>query len=311
MNLKQISALAHVSVSTVSRALNDTYGCSPETREQILKIAKDCGYFNKKKSVKHSNMRKGNICVAILCPEIISPHYSSVAQTLIDNLRLHGAKAIVYNYNFDSETKDIILQNCLRDTSCYAIVCFDNLPFFENTFDTQIVSCSQLPNCGTIVANTEKAVNTATEYLVSLGITDIAFIGEKLTYQKQEAFLRSLSLLNRTPFGIFISDFRFEKAGKDGFERLFSSDKIPKGIVCAYDSIAFGLVSELKAKGFSEDIKVIGINDIPASEHLFGGLTSVNGGYDIILRQIADDIINNCTANKEYICEPVLKIRNT
>ena len=46
MTLEKLAALAHVSVSTASRALNDGYGISPATRAQVLHVAEQCGYHD-------------------------------------------------------------------------------------------------------------------------------------------------------------------------------------------------------------------------------------------------------------------------
>ena len=47
--LKKISEVAKCSISTVSRALNNCNDVSEETRENILRIANDLGYFQRKK----------------------------------------------------------------------------------------------------------------------------------------------------------------------------------------------------------------------------------------------------------------------
>lgn len=44
-SLQEIAELAGVSTATVSRALNDRPGVNPETREQILRIAREVGYM--------------------------------------------------------------------------------------------------------------------------------------------------------------------------------------------------------------------------------------------------------------------------
>ena len=60
MNLKKVAELAHMSVSTVSRALNDSFDVAPETREYILKIAEESGYFNQKKHIKQGTCPRGD-----------------------------------------------------------------------------------------------------------------------------------------------------------------------------------------------------------------------------------------------------------
>ena len=70
--LKKISEVAKCSISTVSRALNNCNDVSEETRENILRIANDLGYFQRKKQIKLENRKKNRFNIAILCPELES-----------------------------------------------------------------------------------------------------------------------------------------------------------------------------------------------------------------------------------------------
>lgn len=312
MNLKKIAQLAHVSVSTVSRALNDSFDIAPETREYILKIAEESGYFNQKKHIKQGNRRKGSVRAAVLCPEIISPYYSAIAQQIIAELRSRGANGIVYNYNFDSELQKELLTLCINNPDCDAIVCLGEVDSVENATETQIVSFSSCGENGQLISNIDSAIRQAAEHLVSLGRTRIAYAGERLTTSKGNFFKNYCAESGITPYSFFVSSLRFEEAGAAAAE-YFIRYGLPDGIVCAYDSVAIGLISALNSHGISvpETVSVVGINDIPTAKYVFGGLTTVSVGCEKAIGALANDILESTTNNRQYIFEPRLIIRNT
>ena len=58
MNHKKIAELAHVSPSTVSKALSGSGEISPEIVEKIQKIAIEAGYFKEKSKRKRQVARR-------------------------------------------------------------------------------------------------------------------------------------------------------------------------------------------------------------------------------------------------------------
>ena len=88
---------------------------------------------------------------------------------------------------------------------------------------------------------------------------------------------------------------------------------LPDGIVCAYDSVAIGLIYALKSRGISvpETVSVVGINDIPTAKYVFGGLTTVSVGCESAVDALVDDILKTATKNRQYVFEPCLITRNT
>lgn len=312
MNLKKVAELAHMSVSTVSRALNDSFDVAPETREYILKIAEESDYFNQKKHIKQGNRRKGRVRAAILCPEIISPYYSAIAEKIISALRVRGANGIVYNYNFDSELQKELLALCINSPDCDAVICLGELDSVENCTETQIISFSPLSGSGQLVSRIDSAVRQAAEHLISIKRTRLAYAGERLTASKGEFFKNACEEFGIMPYSFFTSSERFEEAGVAAAE-FFMRHGLPDGIVCAYDSVAIGLISVLKSRGISvpETVSVVGINDIPTAKYVFGGLTTISVGCESAVDALVDDILKTATKNRQYVFEPRLITRNT
>ena len=110
--LKKISEVANCSLSTVSKALNNCNDISEKTREKILTIAKDMGYFQKKKKIKLENRKKNKFNIAILCPEIESNYYSKMIIDISYELSKYNSDTVIYNYSFDNKRLHELLDTC-------------------------------------------------------------------------------------------------------------------------------------------------------------------------------------------------------
>ena len=110
--LKKIAGVAGCSMSTVSRALNNCHDVSTETRERILEIAKDLGYFQRKKNIKKENRRKNEFNIAIICPELESDYYAKLVVCFSKHLSKNNHRTIIYNYAFDNKEQDRLIEMC-------------------------------------------------------------------------------------------------------------------------------------------------------------------------------------------------------
>lgn len=102
MTYKRIADLAHVSLSTVSKALSGSSDVSRELKEKIIKIAIEQGYFSEKNKVRRDNTDNQSIGIAVICPEIISVTYSHAITNIKNEIEQMGGTASVYMHEFDT-----------------------------------------------------------------------------------------------------------------------------------------------------------------------------------------------------------------
>ena len=76
ITIKQIAAALHVSISTVSKALNDSYEISDETKKKIQDYAKEHKY--KPNTLALSLQNKKTKTIGILLPNILTYYYARV-----------------------------------------------------------------------------------------------------------------------------------------------------------------------------------------------------------------------------------------
>lgn len=295
MTLKKIAEMANVSLSTASRALNNSYGISADTRARVLQAAEKCGYFAEKKRVKLENRRADELNIAILCPEIISSYYSRIAALLVTLFREKNCRCTIYNTEFDDAVICDMFKKCAADPDTDAIIClFEQREWFETT-DIPVITLGLSDKFSCIETDMAFGIELACEHIKSIGKKRIAFAGENLTAGKEEYFSDACKSLGLNISGIFRSQERFENAGRAAAEYFSASDSLPEAVICAYDEIALGLIDGLHARGIHvpQDISVIGINDIPCAQFCFGGLSTVGFDHSEAFEKMVDDIISD------------------
>lgn len=322
MTLKAIAELAHVSVSTVSKALSDSYDISPETRALVLEIATRSGYFTDKKATRMQNSSLREPTVAIICPEIISIHYSHITTVLSDTLAARGAKSILYLSGFSEKTVKRIFDDCLNDPHIAAIISLTAVrPHIPSDNNTPVLLIENTASHSSVRMQMDEGIALAVDHLRAGGHTHIGFVGESLIAGKLAIFRQVMSArrLFVDENDVFIGAQRFEAAGKEAAQRfLGKAGEKPTAVICGYDELACGFLDALQKNGMTapKDISVIGINNIPLSEYCFGGLTTVDLIDTAVLSRAIDDLLDDVVVRRRpmphvYRMMPRLIVRHT
>lgn len=310
VTLKKVAEMANVSVSTASKALKNSFDVSEETRKIVLAAAEKCGYFGEKKRISAENRKSSELTVAAVCPEVISPFYSAIIETLTAAADKLCYNVVIYNASFDEKRYLKTLISCFENTKIDAVI---NLSSFGRDIDfgktPHIIFSNEHPFGSAVLTSYENAFS-----LIKQAHPDwkkVCFASEKLTSGKEKAFCKVFRACE-----VLVGEGRFEDAGKSVAQSLMRGD-LPDAVVCAYDEIAFGLIDCLQKMGVSvpRDIEVVGINNVSASQWAFGGVSTIgfNHGeiFGEILADIAADIKAKSITNREYIITPRFIERNT
>lgn len=317
ITLQKIAELANVSVSTASRALNDTRDVSPETRALVLRIAKEYDYFGGKKKVRTDNRRKQRLSVAILCPEIHNDFYSVLVAELIRALEAEQCHAVVYQTGFSTTLFSTLLEQCIDDFHIDAIISLIRPPEPCRPCETPIIfSGEPWDKTSTFDYRYDEALQEIFAECCRRKTGRIAFVSDPLSGVKRDAFLRQAA-----QFGISATTYdasvRAEEAGFQAAESFIKRGNLPQVFVCAYDAIAYGLIANMSRAGIRvpEEVQVIGWNDIPSAQYCFGGLSTIHYNTDVVMPQMVADILadrqNGRIQQRHYDIIGKLLLRNT
>ena len=321
---KRISEAAGVSESTVSKALSGSAEISPKTAERIRSIACELGYYSDKRVLRREYSGALNPHVAIICPEIISIFYSSIAESLIHEIMWHGGRATVMISRFGSDEVKLIVDSVAGNPDFDGIISMQDFECKKN-LNIPVVFLSHGKNAedfDEVYCDANKDIETAVEYLLTLGHRIIGFGGEMHTVSKEEKFRECLKKHNCTVYEEYISrtEKRFYDAGRECFRKYKKNDMVfPDAIVFAYDEIALGFMAEAAKNGVKipDDVSVVGINNTPFCSVSSPTLTSVANfrpelakkAYELLVSRILGENFppqNICCDNKLVERESVL-----
>ena len=293
ITLSKLASLAHVSVSTASKAFSMSNEVSEQTRETIFRIAREQGCFK-----KFFNAKYPKYVMAVICPEYKSHFYASVLSHLQERLSAHSCEVCVASTNFSPQTESDLLEYYSHYATVDGIIIMDgrvplNLP-------AEIPVATIIPNTGcegaiSLSGDWTDAITEAIRHFLGSGITDIGFIGDCHTFVK-EALVRKVAetlSLPKDTIRFSLTEQRFEAGGYAAFEKFRDTGSIPRAIICAYDYMAIGAIRCACEHGLRvpEDVAIIGMDNIPENCYLNPPLASIDCNMDQLCAIAADAII--------------------
>lgn len=321
MNQKKIAQLAHVSPSTVSKALRGSRDVSPEIAERIRQIALEIGYVKEKSERKLSNLRDKKPLIAIFCPEIISIYYSRLTTMLQSEIEALGGESFVCVFQFSYEKINEMIDTLVVRSGCNAIINLTSCRSAEATQLPLVYAASYVKNdqhdC--LFCDLDAVMNMAIDHLLEQGCKSIGYMGEHLTTSKERAFIKAMHK-HKLPLEkqfIYVSNQRFEHAGYDCADRLFAMQERPDAIIAAYDEIALGAMHVLSKKGIQipRELSFIGINNIPYAAYSSIGLTSIEifsaDKCKEAIRNLFQSLFEGSTAPQSLHSKPELIVRES
>ena len=295
VTIKDIAEKADVSAATVSLALNDSDKIRPETIRKIKRIARELNYTP---NMRGRALVKGiNNTIGLVVPEIENPFYAEVVKAVKNVMYEQDFHVLLAStdYNSEEEKRYInLFKNGMIDGAIFVGVADlkatndqiilelarDYIPvvniFREN------VQINELPQ---INARIKEALYSSTEYLIELGHTKIAYVGEseeRLAGYKKA--LREHDLPIRSEY--IFKNYHIIEQGAEVGHKLIKLADFPTGLVCYNDEIAMGVIQVLANQGIKipENLSVVGCDNIKLASFTNPPLTTV----DIPKREIAE-----------------------
>ncbi len=281
---------AGVSVSTVSRVLNNKPDVAEATREAVRAAIRRLGYVANPSARRLAGGRTG--ILGLVIPDFTSPYAMEIVRGVGEATNEAGYDLILYSVldqHRDEERERSwlnILSRGLVDglllvlprSSGEVLMALAHRGFPVVLIDHRGID-SDLPSVS--ATNTEGALE-ATRYLLSLGHRRIGFITGLLDYRagadRLEGYRQALAQAG-IPFDpdlVVEGDFQ-RRAGYEGTLALMRLPDPPTAIFASNDAEAFGALDALRDLGLRvpEDVSLVGFDDIPAAAETRPPLTTV------------------------------------
>ncbi len=287
--IKDVAKSLNISVSTVSRALRDTYDINEETRKRVLKKVSELNY---KPNYSARGLAQGRTCnIGIILPLVTNYYFSTVITGIQEEAYKRGYNIILFLTDDSPEKEFQIIQNLpigsfdglLISTSFGA----NTLQHYQNVIKEgyPIVFFDRIiPDIETsrVLQDDFNGAYQATKHLIIKGYKKIAHItgpkGLTITQKRIEGYKAALYKYGLPIKNQWIIHSGFSQPfGEIDTEHLLQQKEIPDAIFAVNDRKAIGSIVVLKKRGIKigKEFGVVGFTNDPMSLIVSPTLTTI------------------------------------
>ncbi len=286
ITIQDIAREAKVSISTVSRVLNNGAAVADEKREAVFKAVDKLGY---QPNVFARGLASGQSkTIGVLTPYISSPFYGEMMRGIVEGLFNSGYSVLFSEVFWSLERERYAIQSLMArridglitlggESSAEALLNInDQIPLIiiGRTVPSLSDRCLRI--------NDFEGAYNATKYLIDYGHHRIVCITGLLSHQdaaERLAGYRQALQDNSIEFDdhlVLEGDFT-EKSGLIGMQSLLMRGQTFSAVFAGNDQMAYGARLALYRHGLRvpDDISLIGFDDQPGSAFMIPPLTTI------------------------------------
>ncbi|MDI3548698.1 MAG: hypothetical protein PWR10_2350 [Halanaerobiales bacterium] len=309
--IKDIAKMAGVSVTTVSKVINNYPDISQKTREKVIKIIEQENYHPNAIARSLSTNKSHSIGI------FFTDHFNSGLRHPFFRDIIYGIERTFFQKGYDL----ILFANQWGERFSYTEKCKNRNvdgailmgmprtdPYLDKLVNSNIptvfVDLDLIgKNASYVISDNITGARKAVNYLYEIGHRKIGMImGHRITKPAQDrliGFQKEIDELNLTynPKWIVGTEFG-ENGGYLAMKELLKLEDRPTAIFCQGDEIAIGAMKAIEEKGYNvpDDFSLIGFDDIEISRYITPGLTTIRQDKLTMGRKAAElllEIINN------------------
>ncbi len=275
-NIKDIAKMAGVSVTTVSRVLNNQPYVSAEKKDAVTRVMEECNY---QRNINAVHLSKGKtFLIGVVVPFSNSPYFGLLIDGIAKEALQNKYKLVLFQTNYE-EPREIEALTMLKNKQIDSLIICSRICGWDIIND--YVSYGPIVLCedarGGKVSSTfidhYKSFSKALEYLYHKGHRKIGYsIGRRTgsnSQQRETAYKDFLVKFNQ-PFDsnvIFYECLNFED-GEHIVQRLQNMSKPPSALLVSNDQVAAGILTCCKKQNISipHELAIMGFDNQPIAK---------------------------------------------
>ena len=326
--IKDIAAMAGVSVTTVSRVLNHRPDVNNATREKVEQIIRDCHFIG---NTNARGLKQGNEVIGVVIRGRSNPFLSSLAEAILDRAdnvpdnfvteyidERADEFATALSMTRQNHVKGLIFVGSLLDERVESIRGLD-IPM---VFTTVNAESAALPRASSVAVDDRSMGRLVAEELLSFGHRNIAVFGsnpvagDSLAMRFQgfcDAFADRGLTYDRSLF----RETRFcYEAGYDLARAFFAERPDATALFAMSDTVAVGAIRALRDlnRSVPEDVSVIGFDGVDIDRFTLPRLTTVEQPVEEIARRSVNlllDMMEKDAAPRHILVEASFRRRES
>lgn len=296
VSIKDVAARASVSISTVSRVINQNANVSREKKEAVLKAVNELDYIPN--GLAQGLVTKKSKSIGVLIADIANLYYSHLVKSIEKELRIAGYYAVIGSTEWDVKREKEYIRHLIQRQVDGFILASTSL---SEKYIKQIIK-KDIPvvildrefdsnKFDSIRVNDYKGGYQAAKHLIECGYNYFVHLkGARFTVtasDRSKGFKDCMQehSISKDNYIMLSSSFIEEEAANKISSFLDKNNYNNKkmGIFAANDAGAFGVLKELKRRKISvpTEVGVIGFDNVSFAEYSSPALTTIN-------RSIAD-----------------------
>jgi LacI family transcriptional regulator len=329
MNIYDIANEAGVSISTVSRVLNNKSHVNQATRHKIQVVLDKYNYIPS--AIARGLVANSMKTVAIFTVDLRVPHYACTTYIIEREFSKRGYNVIVCNTGGELEETRKYARSLAANRQADGVVLVGSV-FNTLGRDAEVSTALRnlpvvvangqldLPNAYSVLVDDILGVSLAVDHLAGKGHRDMVYLKDLNTTSamiKQIGFIRAMERLGlkHAKNAVMTAVYGLE-GGRQAAARILRRDPRPSAVVCDEDLSAVGLIKGLIGAGLRvpEDMAVTGYNNSEYSLICSPELTTVdNKGEMSALScvQLLESRINNNSTFSSIQIKPELVVRQS
>ncbi len=287
ITIKDIAEKCGVSVTTVSRVLNDKPDVNDETRSKVLKVIEDSNY--RPNGMARSLVINQTYSIGLIIPDINNPYFPEVARGVEDQAQNSSYSVIFSSTDNKLEREQEVIDLMLQKRVDGLIVSLslankDILKRLESKKIPVVQLDRRIPDSiyPAVMIDNQRSAYNAVKFLIDEGYKRIAHITGNLQTvpgQDREDGYRKAILDNdlRLAEDMIIEGDFSKQAGYDAMNQMIERGNLPEAIFAANDMMALGVLEACRQAEIRipEDLVLMGHDNISISNLVYPALTTM------------------------------------
>ncbi|MCI1591071.1 LacI family DNA-binding transcriptional regulator [Heyndrickxia oleronia] len=275
-NIREIAKLAGVSVTTVSRVINNHPYVSENKRKAVLKAMETLNY---KRNIHAIHLAKGRSnMIGIVLPNIDHPYFSQFVEGVAEEAIKHHLQIVLFQTNYEI-AKELDALESLRGNLidglifCSRAISLDILYQYNDYGSIVLCEDSDQSIYPSISIPHEQAFQFGLEYLIAKGHTKIAYtLGRREgpnSFKRMQAYEKMMKRINQN----IRKEWIFDKClsitdGSEVMSKFKALKEKPTAFLATNDQVAAGLLLGAKKLGYTvpNDIAILSFDNQPIAE---------------------------------------------
>jgi len=290
ITIKDVARLAEVSISTVSRVINDSKPVSPEVRKRVLKVIEETGY--KPNDVARSLVTRRSYLIGVIVNNLAQSYVADIVRGIEEIGKMYGYDILLCSSYSSKETQEKYLQLLDRKQA-------EGLFLVGNKFEDEIIELARglnkpciyftrdvHENMNYISIDCNAAIYEMTNYLIKEGHKKIAYISDfedrtTVENDKITGYQKAIEDNGLQYSKIYVVGGNKNSRAYELGKSIVNQASEFTAVVCSNDEIAIGILNSFFDNGIKipEDVSVVGFGNIREGKFVRPELTTIGEPY--------------------------------